>query len=82
MARVICRILLLGGLALLVSCGPTTLQVASARDIGCRADGVQIADDHLGWTTRDWIATCDGRRYRCMTTKKYAADTSCQPLPP
>lgn len=46
----------------------------SSGHVGCSADEVQISDEHNGYGTTTWTATCRGRRYFCSSVGggKYA----------
>lgn len=49
---------------LLTGCG-AQLRAASAGQIGCSPDEVVISDNHAGWGSRTWTATCRGEDYSC-----------------
>jgi hypothetical protein len=51
--------------ALLLSGCAGRLRAASAGEIGCAPDDVVISDDHTGWGTRTWKATCHGEVFQC-----------------
>jgi hypothetical protein len=67
--------------ALLTGCG-AQLRAASAGQIGCSPDEVVIADNHAGWGSRTWKATCRGKDYSCsaVATGNNTSQVSCAPM--
>ena len=56
---------------------------ASAGQIGCPADEIEITDVRKGWGTRTWVATCRGRRHHCSAVSGgKSVQVSCTPEAP
>jgi hypothetical protein len=67
--------------SLLNGCAPS-LQARSAGLIGCKAADVEVSDERSEWGSREWTASCHGRRYTCSTfaAGEDAVQTACAPM--
>lgn len=75
------RSLLLVAVALAASsCAGATLRRESGARIGCPADEIVIADHRSADRKATWLATCDGRTYRCELEDRVEGAT-CTPAP-
>jgi hypothetical protein len=63
---------------LLAGCA-ARMRAASAGEIGCAPDDVVISDDHTGWGSRTWKATCRGEVFQCsaVSTGNNTEQISC-----
>lgn len=71
------------GLLGAVGCTPN-LRALSAGHVGCPPDQIEISEGQMrvGWSdnTRTWVATCQGRRFRCtMHSEEQSSTTDCAP---
>ena len=59
--------------------GCVSLQDTSSGKIGCAPYEITISDEHLGFGSRTWTATCHEKRYFCSNTStgQYSSDVSC-----
>ncbi|MBI5067814.1 MAG: hypothetical protein HZB56_06200 [Deltaproteobacteria bacterium] len=60
------------------ACAGATLRRESAARIGCPADEVTVADYRSEDRGATWLATCDGRTYRCELADRQQG-ASCRP---
>lgn len=60
-------ILMINSLLLLtlVGCATAARKEASAGQIGCPQEEVEITDENTGFSTASWVATCRGQRFYC-----------------
>jgi len=56
--------------------GCASLREASAGQVGCRPSDIEISDDSVGWSTRTWTATCNGRSHSCAYVATGGGDGS------
>jgi hypothetical protein len=52
-------------LSLLLVSGCTSLAGVSAGHVGCLQDDIKISNEQTDWSTKTWMATCEGRNYIC-----------------
>jgi hypothetical protein len=56
----------------------------SANLIACDKKEIVITDDHMGWTSRQWTATCHDKVFTCKGVQSGMNTTlwRCQPQAP
>jgi hypothetical protein len=52
-------------LSLFLVSGCTSLAGVSAGHVGCLQDDIKISNEQTDWSTKTWMATCEGRNYIC-----------------
>lgn len=59
-----------------------SLATASAGQVGCAPKEIVISDDHRGWSSSSWVATCHGQRFQCsaIATGKDTSQVNCAPM--
>jgi hypothetical protein len=75
------RSLLLAAALASSSCAGAALRRESSARIGCPADEVAVADYRSAEGGATWLATCDGRTYRCELVDRQRGAT-CRPTAP
>lgn len=62
----------------LPACGG--LRAASSGQIGCATRDIVISNDKVGWSTRTWMAECNGKRFFCsaVSTGKDSSQVNCK----
>jgi hypothetical protein len=59
------RVLLVTTLSV-AGCGHSPLPAWTSAQVGCPAEQIVVTKDEHVWTTRSWIARCQGKTYSCV----------------
>lgn len=43
----------------------STLKAVTSGQVGCSENEIEIVEDNVGFSTRTWVAECNGRTYHC-----------------
>jgi len=59
--------------------GCTSLAQVSAAHVGCPAERIVVTEERTSWSAKNWVATCDGRRYQCaaVSTGDNSSQVNC-----
>jgi len=68
-------------LLLFLSSGCTSLAQVSAAHVGCPAEEITVSEKRSTWSAKNWVATCQGRRYQCaaVSTGEGTSQVNCTP---
>lgn len=70
---------LLVGIGALAGCASSSmLQISTSGHVGCPPEEILIANEHSGFASRAWQATCRTRTYQCSSVGNMMACTQLQ----
>lgn len=64
----------------LAACSHSPLPAWTSEHVGCPADQIVVTKDERVWTTRTWLARCQGKTYSCVEHNENEpnAEVSCR----